>query len=168
VAAPLSAAAVRLAGAKLTTAAGLLLIAAGLWQVSHATVTWTYTSLLPGLIMTGIGAALVMPAVSGSVMGSLHAIQSTILGWIGGALGVAARVGGATGRLLAQVARAAFISGTDLGLLAAAAVVLAACVLALAVLPASPSAGAGRAAGARAARRPASGDHGTDRDREAS
>jgi len=37
--APLSAVAVRVAGTKLTTAAGLLLIAAGLWQVSNATVT---------------------------------------------------------------------------------------------------------------------------------
>ena len=129
-----------MAGTKLTVAAGLLLIAAGLWQISHATVTWTYTDMLPGLILTGIGAALVMPAVSGSVMGSLprgdtgvgaatngvfiqvggalgvavigsllstryqdrmttalasyhlpHAIQNTILGSIGGALGVAAR-----------------------------------------------------------------------------
>jgi len=205
--APLSAAAVRVTGTKLTTAAGLLLIAAGLWQVSGASVTWTYTDTLPGLIMTGIGAALVMPAVSGSVMASLprgdtgigaaangvsiqvgsalgvavigsllstryqdqmtaalapyhlpYAIQNTILGSIGGALGIAARVGGATGHLLAHAARSAFISGADLGLLTAAAVVLASCVLALAVLPASPSADAGPATGARAARRPARGD----------
>ena len=189
--APLSAAVVRVAGTKLTTAAGLLLIAAGLWQVSHASVTWTYTDTLPGLIMTGIGAALVMPAVSGSVMGSLprgdlgvgsatngvsiqvggalgvaiigsllstryqdqmttalapyhlpHAIENTILGSIGGALGVAARVGGATGHLLAHVARSAFISGADLGLLIAAAVVLAGCVLALVTLPGRPRADA--------------------------
>jgi len=189
VVAPLSAVAVRVAGTKLTTAAGLLLIAAGLWQVSHASVAWTYTDTLPGLIMTGIGAALVMPAVSGSVMGSLprgdtgigaatngvsvqvgsalgvavigsllstryqdqmatalapyhlpHAIENTILGSIGGALGVAARVGGATGHLLVQAARSAFISGADLGLLTAAAVVLAGCVLALVTLPARPRA----------------------------
>ena len=189
--APLSAAAVRVAGTKFTTAAGLLLIAAGLWQVSNASVTWAYTDTLPGLIMTGIGAALVMPAVSGSVMGSLprgdlgvgsatngvsiqvggalgvaiigsllstryqdqmttalapyhlpHAIENTILGSIGGALGVAARVGGATGHLLAHVARSAFISGADLGLLIAAAVVLAGCVLALVTLPARPRADA--------------------------
>jgi len=189
VVAPLSAVAVRVAGAKLTTAAGLLLIAVGLWQVSNATVVWTYTDTLPGLIMTGIGAALVMPAVSGSVMGSLprgdtgvgaatngvsiqvggavgvaiigsllstryqnqmtaalapyhlpHAIENTILGSIGGALAVAARVGGATGHLLAHAARSAFLSGADLGLLAAAAVVLLGCVLALLTLPARPRA----------------------------
>ena len=189
--APVSAVAVRVAGTKLTTAAGLLLVAAGLWQVSHASVTWTYTDTLPGLIMTGIGAALVMPVVSGSVMGSLprgdlgvgsatngvsiqvggalgvavvgsllstryqdqmttalapyhlpHAIENTILSSVGGALGVAARVGGATGHLLAHVARSAFISGADLGLLVAAAVVLVGCVLALLTLPARPRADA--------------------------
>jgi EmrB/QacA subfamily drug resistance transporter len=190
VVAPLSSAAVRLTGTKLPVAAGLLLVAAGLWQESHATVTWTYTSVLPGLIMTGIGAALVIPAVSGSVMGSLprgdtgvgaaangvsiqvggalgvaiigsllsthyqgrmatalapyhlpQQIESTILGSVGGALGVAGRVGGSTGALLARLARSAFISGADLGVLTAAAVVLGGCVLALATLPARPRAG---------------------------
>jgi len=187
--APASAAAVRVAGTKLTTAAGLLLIAAGLWQVSHATVAWAYPSLLPGMILTGIGAALVMPAVSGSVMGSLprgdtgvgaaangvfiqvggalgvaivgsllstryqdrmtaalapyhlpHAIENTVLGSVGGALDVAARAGGAAGHLLAYAARSAFISGANLGLQIAAAVVLAGCVLALTTLPARPPA----------------------------
>jgi MFS family permease len=71
-----------------------------------------------------------------------HAIENTILGSIGGALGVAARVGGATGHLLAQVARFAFINGADLGLLIAAAVVLVGCVLALLTLPARPRADA--------------------------
>jgi EmrB/QacA subfamily drug resistance transporter len=192
--APVSAAVIRMAGTKLTAAAGLLLIAGGLWQVSGASVSWTFTGILPGMILTGIGAALVMPAVSGSVMGSLprgdlavgaatngaftqvgsalgvavigsllstryqdrmtaalapyhlpHAIENTILGSIGGALDVAARAGGAAGHLLAQAARSAFISGADLGLLAAAAVALAGCVLALAVLPARPPAkGGGR------------------------
>jgi EmrB/QacA subfamily drug resistance transporter len=196
VVAPLSAAAVRLAGAKLTVTAGLLLIAAGLWQISHATVTWTYADTLPGLILTGIGAALVMPAVSGSVMGSLprgytgvgaatngvaiqvggalgvavigsllstryqdrmttalapyhlpHAIESTILGSIGGALGAAARAGGTAGHLLAHAARSAFISGADLGLLTAAAAVLAGCALALVTLPARPPASDDQATG---------------------
>jgi hypothetical protein len=196
--APLSAVAVRVAGTKLTTAAGLLLIAAGLWQVSNATVSWTYTALLPGLFLTGIGAALVMPAVSGSVMGSLprgdlgvgsatngvsiqvgsalgvaivgsllstryqdrmttalapyhlpHAIENTILGSIGGALAIAARAAGATGQLLVHAARAAFISGADLALLTASAVVLAGCVLALLSLPTRPRADEGQATGPR-------------------
>jgi len=195
--APASSAMVRAAGAKLTTAAGMLLISGGLWQVSHASVTWAYPDMLPGMILTGIGAALVMPTVSGSVMGSLprgdtgvgaatngvfiqvggalgvavigsllstryqdrmtvalapyhlpYAIETTILGSIGGALGVAARLGGAAGRLLAHVARSAFISGADLGLLIASAVVLAGCVLALVTLPAGPTA-AGERSGKR-------------------
>ena len=203
--APASTAAVRIAGTKFTTAAGLLLIAAGLWQVSHATVTWTFTDMLPGMILTGIGAALVMPAVSGSVMGSLprgdtgvgsatngvfiqfggalgvaivgsllstryqdrmtaalapyhlpHGIESTILGSIGGALGAATRVGGAAARLLTFTARAAFISGANLGLLTAAVVVLAGCVLALTSLPSRPRADAGPAASGQPPRAPAS------------
>jgi EmrB/QacA subfamily drug resistance transporter len=211
VTAPASSVVVRLAGTKLTTAAGLLLIAVGLWQVSGSSVAWTFISILPGTILTGIGAGLVMPAVSGSVMGSLprgdtgvgvaadgvfiqvgsalgvavigsilstryqdrmtaslapyhlpHTIENTILGSIGGALDVAARVGGATGHLLAHVARSAFISGADLGLLTAAAVALAGCVLALAALPVSPSADAGRGAGSRATRRLTLRDHRED------
>ena len=84
-----------------------------------------------------------------------HAIENTILGSIGGALGVAARVGGATGHLLAHVARSAFISGADLGLLIAAAVVLAGCVLALLTLPARPRAAADRNQRIRVAHRSA-------------
>lgn len=96
VVAPLSSIAVRRAGTKLTIAAGLLLIAAGLWQTSHATITWTFVSVLPGLILAGVGAALVIPAVSGSVMNSLPrehtGIGSATNGvfiQVGGALGVA-------------------------------------------------------------------------------
>ncbi len=185
--APLSAVLVRLAGTKLTVAAGLLVIAAGFWQISRATVAWTYTNSLPGMIMIGIGAALVIPSATASVMGSLprgdtgvgsatngvsiqaggalgvavigsllstqyqdritsalapyhlpHAIENIILGSIGGAQSVAARVGGVTGQLLSHLARSAFISGMDLGLLTAAAVVLAGCVLTLAALPTRP------------------------------
>ena len=65
-----------------------------------------------------------------------HAIADTITGSIGGALAVAAQVGGAVGHLLTQAARAAFVSGADLGMLTAAVVVLAGCVLALVTVPA--------------------------------
>ena len=183
--APLSSIVVRIAGSKITIAAGLALIGGGLWQVSYATTGWTFASILPGMILTGIGAGLVIPAVSGSVMNSLprehtgvgsatngvfiqiggalgvavvgsllstryqdrmtaamaglhvpHGIADTITSSIGGALAVAAQVGGAMGHLLAQAARAAFISGGDLGLLTAALVALAGCVLALVTVPA--------------------------------
>jgi EmrB/QacA subfamily drug resistance transporter len=191
VVAPLSSIAVRRAGTKLTIASGMLLIAAGFWQTSYATVTWTFVNILPSMLLGGLGAALVIPAVSGSVMSSLprahtgvgsatngvfiqvggalgvavigsllstryqdrmttslarvpapHAIESTITGSIGGALGVADQVGGVMGRLLTQAARSAFISGADLGVFTGAMVVLAGCVLALITVPKRPAAAA--------------------------
>ena len=183
--APLSSIVVRTAGTKLTIAAGLALIAGGLWQVSYATVGWTFTGIVPGMVLTGVGAGLVIPAVSGSVMNSLprghtgvgsatngvfiqvggalgvavigsllstryqdrmiaalarvplpHAVENTITSSIGGALGVAAQAGGAAGRLLTAAARAAFISGADLGMVIAAVAALAGCVIALVTIPA--------------------------------
>jgi EmrB/QacA subfamily drug resistance transporter len=192
--APLSSVVVRFAGTKLTVSAGLLMIAAGFWQISHATIAWTYTTSLAGMIMIGIGAALVAPSATASVMGSLPrgntgvgsatngvsiqvggalgvavvgsllatryqdtmtsalapyhirpAIEHVILGSIGGAQGVAARVGGAAGELLWHAARSAFMSGMDLGLVTGAAVAAAASLLALAALPSRPRASAGGA-----------------------
>lgn len=96
VVAPLSSTLVRVAGIKLTAAAGLLAIAAGLWQISHASVTWTFNDTLPGMIMIGVGAALAAPSVSGSVMGSLPrgdtgvgSATNGVFIQVGGALGVA-------------------------------------------------------------------------------
>jgi EmrB/QacA subfamily drug resistance transporter len=96
VVAPLSALAVRLAGSKLTMAAGLLMTGAGLWQISGATMATTYVDTLPGVIMLGVGAGLAMPCATASVMGSLprehtgvgSATNGTFL-QVGGALGVA-------------------------------------------------------------------------------
>jgi EmrB/QacA subfamily drug resistance transporter len=188
--APLSTPLVRAAGTKLVVAAGLLSIAAGLWQVSGISVTSTYPDIIPGMVLLGLGAGLAIPAATGSVMGSLprsdtgvgsatngalmqvggalgvavigsllstrytgrmtaalaayhlpHAIESAILGSVGGALAVAAHAGGAAGALLAYAARAAFISGGSLGLRTGAAVALAGCVLALLALPARAAAG---------------------------
>lgn len=75
-----------------------------------------------------------------------HSIQETILGSLGSALGVARQLGGATGQLLAQSARSAFISGMDLGLAVAAIVALAGVVLALLALPSRPGDEEGAAA----------------------
>jgi hypothetical protein len=92
--APLSSAVVRLAGTKLTVAARLVMIAAGFWQISHASVTWTYTNGLPGMIMTGVGAAMVIPSATASVMGSLPRGDTGV----GSATnGVSIQVGGALG-----------------------------------------------------------------------
>jgi len=94
--APLSTTLVRAAGTKLTAAAGLAIVAGGLWQISGATVTTTYPGTLPGMIMLGVGAGLVIPSGTASVMGSLprehtgvgSATNGAVL-QIGGALGVA-------------------------------------------------------------------------------
>ena len=96
VVAPISALLVRLAGTKVTAAAGMLLVAGGLWQISGATVTSTYLSTLAGMIMLGVGAGLVIPSGTASVMGSLprehtgvgSATNGAFL-QVGGALGVA-------------------------------------------------------------------------------
>ncbi len=94
--APLSTLLVRAVGTKLTAAAGLAIVAGGLWQISGATAATTYLGTLPGMIMLGIGAGLVIPSCSASVMGSLprehtgigSATNGAVL-QIGGALGVA-------------------------------------------------------------------------------
>lgn len=94
--APLSALAVRLAGSKLTVTAGLLAIAAGLWQVCGTTAASGYASIVPGMVLVGVGAGLTIPAATASVMGSVptdhagvgSATNGTFL-QIGGALGVA-------------------------------------------------------------------------------
>lgn len=94
--APFSALVIRRLGTKLTVALGLALVAGGLWQISGATVTTTYGGVLAGALMIGVGAGLVMPASTGSVMGTLplehtgvgSATNGSFLN-IGGALGVA-------------------------------------------------------------------------------
>ncbi len=183
--APFSTVLVRMVGTKLTVAAGLLVIAGGLWQVSLASVATTYTGILPGVILLGVGAGLTIPSATESVMGSLpgghtgvgsatngaflqvggalgvavigsllntryqdrmtsalmpyhvpHAALEMILGSLGGALGVAGRVGGILGAELGHLARSAFVSGMDLGLATGACVALAGCLIALIALPA--------------------------------
>jgi EmrB/QacA subfamily drug resistance transporter len=185
--APVSTVLVRWVGTKITVAGGLLIIAVGLWQISGASAATTYTDILPGLILLGIGAGLAIPATTESVMGSLpsghtgvgsatngaflqtggalgvavigsllntryqdmmtaslapfhvpQAAMEQILGSIGGALGVAARLGGALGAQLSDLARTAFASGMDLGLRTGAVVALCGCLIALAALPSRP------------------------------
>lgn len=94
--APLSAVLVRVAGTKVTVAAGLLFIGAGLWQISMASATTTFTAILAGVIMLGVGAGLAIPSATESVIGSLpgdhvgvgSAANGAFL-QVGGALGVA-------------------------------------------------------------------------------
>jgi EmrB/QacA subfamily drug resistance transporter len=96
VVAPLSAFLSRAIGTKLTVAAGLFVIAGGLLQIANASVGTGYAGTLPGMVMLGIGAGLVTPAATASVMASVPAehtgIGSATNGTalqLGGALGVA-------------------------------------------------------------------------------
>jgi EmrB/QacA subfamily drug resistance transporter len=83
-------------GAKVVVGGGLLLIAGGLWEISGATVATTYVGTIAGMIMLGVGVALVIPSVTAAVMGSLPADHTGIGAatnnaflQVGGALGVA-------------------------------------------------------------------------------
>ena len=188
VVAPLSTLLVRAIGTKLTTAAGLLIVSAGLWQISGATVSSTYGSTVAGMVMLGVGAGLVIPSCTASIMGSLprgdtgvgsatnsaflqiggalgvavigsmlatryqgrvtaavapyhipHPVLAEITGSLGGALGVASHLSAVLGGALTELARAAFVSGMDLGLATGAAFALAGCLVALAALPSRPA-----------------------------
>ncbi|HTP15811.1 MAG TPA: MFS transporter [Streptosporangiaceae bacterium] len=94
--APASALLVRTIGTKLTMAAGLALIAAGLWQISGATVTTTFAGTVAGMVLLGAGAGLAIPTATGSVIGSVPESDSGVASatnttaiQLGGALGVA-------------------------------------------------------------------------------
>jgi EmrB/QacA subfamily drug resistance transporter len=100
--APLSAVLQRSIGTKLTTAAALVIVGAGLWQISLASAP-TYSDTIAGMVMLGVGAGLAIPAATASVMGSVPAehtgVGSATNGavlQVGGALGV-----GVIGSLLA-------------------------------------------------------------------
>ncbi|MGZ6576431.1 MAG: MFS transporter [Solirubrobacteraceae bacterium] len=94
--APLSSHLVRGLGVKLTIAAGMLLAAAGLWQISGASTATTYSDIVAGIALLGLGAGLVIPAATGSVMGSVPGEHTGVAAGTngtflqtGGALGVA-------------------------------------------------------------------------------
>jgi EmrB/QacA subfamily drug resistance transporter len=96
VVAPLSAFGLRVTTVRYTVAAGLLFIAGSLWQLSGATVASTYVSILPGIMLLGVGVGLAMPAATESVMGSLPGAETGVgaatngaFQQTGGALGVA-------------------------------------------------------------------------------
>ena len=189
VSAPLSPVLARLVGIKCTAAAGLAAIAGGLWQVSTvSSIATTYGEVVPGMLLIGLGAGLLLPTATNSVVGSVPqgdsgigsasnavalqvggalgvavfgSVLSTryqdrmtealtgrrvpaaalhaILGSLGGALGVADRVGGATGALLVGAARGAFMSGSKVSLAVGAAVALAGALFVLAGLPSRPA-----------------------------
>jgi len=88
---------VRWTGTKVTAAGALLLIVGGLAQVAAAGSTYaTYLQELPGMLLMGLGAGLLLPACTDSVLGALSrddagvgsATNSTSM-QVGGAIGVA-------------------------------------------------------------------------------
>ncbi|MGW3938752.1 MFS transporter [Streptomyces phaeochromogenes] len=187
VVAPLSPLLVRWAGTKAVVGTGLVAVSGGLWQLSAADVSATYGDMLPGMLLLGLGAGLVVPAALDSLMGTLpqgdtgvgsatngvavqlggalgvavigsllttryqdrmgpplapyhlpHDVSDSVLGSLGGALALAGRVGGTAGRMLAELARSAFVSGMGLGLTVGAAVAAGGAVLAFIALPSRP------------------------------
>lgn len=94
--APLSTVLVRKLGSKPTLVAGLAVVAAGLFEISTASVSTAYTGVLSGMVLLGCGAGLVIPASTGAVMSTLPAAHTGVgsgtngsFMQVGGALGVA-------------------------------------------------------------------------------
>ncbi len=85
----------RIIGAKFTVAAGLLAVSGGLWQVADVSrLATTYGDVVPGLLLIGFGAGLLIPTATNSVVGSLPQGDS---GVGSAANAVALQVGGAVG-----------------------------------------------------------------------
>ena len=97
VSAPLSPVVARLIGVKCTAAAGLMAIAGGLWQVSAvSSAATTYGTVVPGMLLIGLGAGLLLPTATNSVVGSvpqgdsgIGSASNAVALQVGGALGVA-------------------------------------------------------------------------------
>ena len=87
----------RVIGLKFTVAASLAAIAGGLWQISAVSaVTTTYPDVVPGLLLIGLGAGLLLPTATNSVVGSvpqgdsgMGSASNAVALQVGGALGVA-------------------------------------------------------------------------------
>ncbi|MGA2528096.1 MAG: MFS transporter [Acidimicrobiales bacterium] len=97
VSAPLSPVLARLIGVRLTVAAGLVAIGTGLvWNSTASTATATYLSFIPGMLLVGLGAGLLLPTATNSVVGAVPrgdagvgSAMNAVALQVGGALGVA-------------------------------------------------------------------------------
>src|ERR1035438_5934589 len=95
--APLSPLVARIIGVRFTLGVGLASVAGGLWQISAASsVATTYGSVVPGLLLIGLGAGLLLPTATNSVVGSVPqgdsgvgSAANAVALQVGGALGVA-------------------------------------------------------------------------------
>jgi len=87
----------RVAGIKVVVAAGMAAIAGGLWQISAvSSLATTYGNVLPGLLLVGLGAGMLLPTATNSVVGSvpqgdsgIGSAANAVALQVGGALGVA-------------------------------------------------------------------------------
>jgi EmrB/QacA subfamily drug resistance transporter len=87
----------RLIGIKFTVAGSLAAIAAGLWQIAAVSrLDTTYGDVVPGLLLIGLGAGLLLPTATNSVVGSvpqgdsgIGSATNTVALQVGGAIGVA-------------------------------------------------------------------------------
>jgi EmrB/QacA subfamily drug resistance transporter len=87
----------RFIGTKLTVAAGLAVIAGGLWYIAAiSSVSATYGNLVPCLLLIGLGTGLLIPTATNSVVGSvpqgdsgMGSATNSVSLQVGGALGVA-------------------------------------------------------------------------------
>lgn len=95
VSSPLAVIVARFAGSRLTTTVGMAAIAGGLWQASVASTTGaTYGAVLPGMLIVGAGAGLLLSTATNSLVGSVPQGDAGV----GSATnGVAIQVGGALG-----------------------------------------------------------------------
>jgi EmrB/QacA subfamily drug resistance transporter len=97
ISAPLSPIVARHIGIKLVVAAGLAAITGGLWQISAvSTPAATYEAVVTGMLLIGLGAGLLLPTATNSVVGSvpqgdsgIGSATNTVALQVGGALGVA-------------------------------------------------------------------------------
>jgi hypothetical protein len=95
--APLAPIIARRVGIRLTVAASLAAIAGGRWQISAAcTPTATYGDVVTGMLLIGLGAGLLLPTATNSVVGAvghddsgIGSATNTVALQVGGALGVA-------------------------------------------------------------------------------
>jgi EmrB/QacA subfamily drug resistance transporter len=94
VVAPLSNVVVPKAGVAVTMACGLLAVAAGLALLSRTTTGSSYGDALPGMLLLGFGAGLLMPTGIGSAMASIAPERA---GVASASVGVSVQTGGALG-----------------------------------------------------------------------
>jgi EmrB/QacA subfamily drug resistance transporter len=87
----------RFIGVKFTVASGLATIAGGLWLISAtSSLATTYGDVVPGVLLLGLGAGLLLPTATNSVVGSVPqgdsgvgSATNAVALQVGGALGVA-------------------------------------------------------------------------------